>query len=108
MKSTLSIYISRSWSARTAEIKATTKGDHGPVALSDETLWTDPSSNAFYIFGGRALNGVGKNITKHGIWKFTADERGGGAWALEKPSNINLLQSINLTDRAAFASTYGS
>lgn len=109
MKSTLSIDISTSWSAQTVEIKATPKGDHGPVALSDETIWTDPSSNAFYIFGGRAPNGFGKeNITKDGIWKFTADGEGGGAWALEKPSNAHLLQSINLTDSAAFASTYGS
>lgn len=110
MKSTLSIDISRSWSAQTVEIKATPKGDHGPVALSDETIWTDPSSNAFHIFGGRAPNGVGKeNITKdNGIWKFTADGKGGGAWALEKSSNIHLLQSIDLTDSAAFASTYGS
>ncbi|KAK3402249.1 hypothetical protein B0T20DRAFT_370472, partial [Sordaria brevicollis] len=107
--STLSIDISKSWSAQTVEIKELRKGDHGPAGLSEETLWNDPTQNAFYIFGGRPPHGVGsEKITKDGIWKFTADGKGGGSWELEMPSNVDLLQTINLTNNAAFASTYGA
>lgn len=64
--STLSIDISRSWTASTVEIKATPK--KGPVALSDQAIWNNPSGDAFYIFGGNApyMINMGK-ITKDGI-----------------------------------------
>lgn len=74
--STLSIDISQSWDAKTVEIKATPK-DKGPVPTSEEALWTDPSGEAFYVFGGRTPRGVGqKRLAKNGVWKFTADRSG--------------------------------
>lgn len=76
--STLSIDISKSWNAKTVQIKATPK-ENGPVPTSDEVLWTDPSGEAFYVLGGRVPRGVGKErLAKDGIWKFTIDGVGGG------------------------------
>ncbi|KAK3342431.1 hypothetical protein B0H65DRAFT_540097 [Neurospora tetraspora] len=106
--STLSIDISKSWSAKTVTIKATPK-EGGPVPTDDEALWTDPSGEAFYVFGGRAPRGVGRErLAKDGIWKFTVDGAGGGTWALEEPSNLNMLKSLTLMNRAAYATSHTS
>ena len=105
MNSTLSIDISQSWSAATVEIKATPKHNE-PVILADEAIWKDPSGNAFYIFGGRAPYSINRDhLTKDGIWKFTADGKGGGSWAKELPSNPALLATFTLAYGAAFASS---
>ncbi|KAK1776751.1 hypothetical protein QBC45DRAFT_356772 [Copromyces sp. CBS 386.78] len=105
--STLSIDISQSWTASTVETKATPK--KGPVALSDQAIWNDPSGDGFYIYGGRAPYTINQDkITKDGIWKFTVDGKGGGTWTLERPSNPDVLKKLNLTDKAAFAAAYDS
>ncbi|KAK3492891.1 uncharacterized protein B0T23DRAFT_358903 [Neurospora hispaniola] len=99
--------MSRSWTASTVEIKATPK--KGPVALSDQAIWNDPSGDAFYIYGGRAPYMINmNNITKDGIWKFWVDGTGGGTWSLERPSNPDVLKKLNLTHKAAFAATHDS
>lgn len=107
MNSTLSIDISQPWSASTVAIKATPKStSSGPIGLSDQAIWKDPSGNAFYIFGGRAPYSCNRDrIKKDGIWKFTADGKGGGSWTKEKPSNPVLLNTFTLTYGAAFASS---
>lgn len=106
--STLSIDISKSWNAKTVQIKATPK-ENGPVPTSDEVLWTDPSGEAFYVLGGRVPRGVGKErLAKDGIWKFTVDGVGGGKWALEEPSNMGMLKSLTLTWGTAHATSHTS
>ena len=109
MNSTLSIDISKSWLTSTVEIRATSKANHGPVPLSNQAIWADPSGNAFYIIGGHApyFRNADK-LTKDGIWKFTADGMGSGKWEKEQPSNPEMLQSINLTEKPAFVTAHGS
>ncbi|KAK3402244.1 hypothetical protein B0T20DRAFT_390143 [Sordaria brevicollis] len=110
VNSTLSIDISKSWSRSSVEIKAMSKALHGgPVALSDQALWADPSGNAFYVIGGRApwFRNADK-IKKDGIWKFTADGMGSGKWELEEPSNREMLKSINLAEKAAWVTAHGA
>lgn len=107
MNSTLSIDISKSWSAETVEFKVTPK-TNGPVSLANQAIWNHPDGNAFYTFGGRAFYGCNKEkITTDGIWKFAVDGQGGGSWAKEQPSNLDMFKTINLTYGAAYASTYG-
>lgn len=107
MNSTLSIDISKSWSAETVEFKVTPKTD-GPISLRLQAIWNDPNGDAFYIIGGRALYGSRKDeLVKDGIWRFSVDGQGGGTWAKEQPSNLDVFQTINLTDGPTFASTYG-
>lgn len=109
VNSTLSIDISKSWLTSTVEIKATSKANDGPVPLSDQALWADPSGNAFYIIGGRApYSRNADKITKDGIWKFTADGMGSGKWEKEEPFNLDIFKSINLIEKAAFATAHGS
>ena len=107
MNSTLSIDISKSWSAETVEFKVTPKTD-GPISLRLQAIWNDPNGDAFYIIGGRALYGSRKDeLVKDGIWRFSVDGQGGGTWAKEQSSNLDVFQTINLTDGPTFASTYG-
>ena len=106
MNSTLSIDISKSWSADTVEFKVTPKTNE-PVTLSSQAIWNHPSGNAFYIFGGKAERTNPENIITDGIWKFTVDGKGGGSWAKEQPSNVNTFETISFADGMAFASTYG-
>lgn len=109
MNSTLSIDVSKSWYAQTVECQVTPK-TNGPVSTGSHAIWNDPSGNAFYIFGGLVYYGYAKErgITTDGIWKFTVDGQGGGTWAKQRPSNFDQLETISLTDGAAYADTSGS
>lgn len=76
----------------------------GP-AKANVCLWTDPSANTFYSWGGRWSGG--KNMVKNALWKFVADGKGGGEWSIEPPANPTLFNGLLQTEYAAYV-TVGS
>ncbi|KAK3949887.1 hypothetical protein QBC32DRAFT_399921 [Pseudoneurospora amorphoporcata] len=108
MNSTLSIDISKSWTASTVEIRAIPR--NGPIMLNSEAIWLDTTCNGYYIYGGETS--YNQNSTgfqqKEMIWKFTADGQGGGTWFLEEEalsSGPNMIKSRQYTTNSAYAST---
>ncbi|KAK3338697.1 hypothetical protein B0H65DRAFT_560129 [Neurospora tetraspora] len=98
--------ISKSWT--TSSVKIRTIPRKGPVALNTEAIWIDSTGNSFYIYGGvTSYNRNEKDISKKGIWKFTADGQGGGSWSLEEPANPDTFTSLRYTTNSAYASSAG-
>ena len=100
VNSTLSIPLASSWTPSTVAISAIPKT--GPIK-NNVYLWTDASTKSFYSFGGQWLGG--RNITSSALWKFTADDSGGGIWSLQAPSNANLFKQLHPTEYGIFANT---
>lgn len=100
VNSTLSIDMSQSWKSLDVTIRTIPKP--GP-AKTNVGLWTDTAAGAFYSWGGRWPGG--KNITKSALWKFTADGKGGGSWAVEDPGNPTLFNGMHQTEYGTFVNT---
>lgn len=106
VNSTLSINISKSWSASTVEIRAIPRPNFS--AITSEAVWGDTTGTAFYTYGGStAYNTGNEHIRKDGIWKFTADGTGGGRWSLEGPSNPDTFQSLLFASGITYVSANG-
>ncbi|KAK0723587.1 hypothetical protein B0T26DRAFT_643998 [Lasiosphaeria miniovina] len=105
--STLSIDLSKSWLTSSVEIRANGKPvKDGPLSMGYEAIWNDPTGSAFYTWGGYTTRGVRPAaITKEGIWKFTVDGKGGGAWLLEEPSNPQVLKTLKYAEDGAYTAT---
>ncbi|KAH6856878.1 hypothetical protein B0I37DRAFT_85929 [Chaetomium sp. MPI-CAGE-AT-0009] len=100
VNSTLSIDMSKSWKSLDVTIRTIAKP--GP-AKTNVGLWTDTAAGAFYSWGGRWPGG--KNMTKNALWKFTADGKGGGSWAVEEPGNPTLFNGMRQSEYGAFVNT---
>lgn len=114
MNSTLSIDISKSWTAFTVEIKTIPR--NGPIMLNSEAIWLDTATgnNSYYIYGGETS--YNQNSTgfqeKEKIWTFTADGEGGGTWSAAEtatstgnPGSPDTFPSRRYTTNSAYAST---
>ncbi|KAJ0388078.1 hypothetical protein COL922a_001061 [Colletotrichum nupharicola] len=78
VNSTISIVLTEPWDPSSVTMKTTRK----PLAytFNGQAIWKDPSSNAFYIWGGwKTSNPPDKKIAR-----FTADPTGGGSWTESK------------------------
>ncbi|KAK3292152.1 uncharacterized protein B0H64DRAFT_364844 [Chaetomium fimeti] len=100
VNSTLSIDMSKSWKSLDVTIRTIPKP--GP-AKTNVGLWTDTAAGVFYSWGGRWPGG--KNITKNALWKFRADGKGGGSWAVEEPENMVLFHGLHQVEYGAFVNT---
>lgn len=87
------------WGANTVSITSIPKP--APVTNS-QTLWSFPSLNAFYIWGGET--GYGALAPPDRLWKFTADGSGGGSWASELRSGPG-ASDAHRSSWAAFATS---
>jgi len=100
VNSTLSIDLSKSWSA--SDVKINTIRKAAPTT-DGQAIWTDRTTKAFYIWGGHAPFGQGtKALSKKTEWRFAVDGNGGGTWSEETPSNPVLLESLTLSEDGAF------
>jgi hypothetical protein len=61
--------------------------------LNSQAIWTDESSNSFWIWGGAATDGSPPPPDQ--AWKFSADGNGGGSWSLEPPSNPRIFNELS-------------
>ncbi|KAK1758858.1 kelch repeat protein [Echria macrotheca] len=101
INTTLSIDISKSWSASSVKINSIPKP---ALVLVSQAIWVDNSSSSFYIWGGHSPYGATtNNITKTSQWKFTADGRGAGTWTKEIPSNPRVLETFTFSENGAVA-----
>ncbi|KAK0610852.1 hypothetical protein B0T14DRAFT_529203 [Immersiella caudata] len=98
VNSTLSIDISKSWTAESVVIRSILKP--GPNK-SNVHLFTDKEAGAFYSWGGKWIFGI--NMTETALWKFTADGNGGGTWSLEPPGNPSTFAELIPGEFAAVA-----
>lgn len=101
MNSTLSIDMSRSWTASDVEIR--TIPNPGPKKVN-VVLWTDSEAGVFYSWGGKWL--FGSDMAETELWKFTADGGGGGTWSAQPPDNANRFDGLHPTEFGAFASAH--
>lgn len=105
MNSTLSIDLSKSWSNTGVVINVIPK-KRPTSTKANQVLWTDPSSDTFYIFGGKWL--FGENMNETEVWKFTADGKGRGDWALQEPANPSLFNGHVPSEFGVFATANGT
>ncbi|KAL0466187.1 hypothetical protein QR685DRAFT_547812 [Neurospora intermedia] len=100
ISSVLSIDLSSSWDTRNAPFQSHTfpDGDRPPV-FNNHALWpwrsSDGKDQGFYIYGGQvSWKETVKDVRKdRGIWKFTVDGQGGGAWTVEQASNPEVFMA---------------
>lgn len=90
VNSTLSIDMSKSWTAADVAIRTI---DRPWWSKANQDLWTDHEAGVFYVFGGKWIWGY--NMTDNKLWKFTPDAQGGGTWSVEPPANPDLLRVLH-------------
>ncbi|KAK0638453.1 hypothetical protein B0T16DRAFT_421214 [Cercophora newfieldiana] len=90
VNSTLSIDISQSWKTDSVTIRTIPKAPLPPK--QNVHLWTDTVEGALYSWGGKFF--LGQNMTKTELYKFTADGKGGGSWAVQSPGNPSLFNGL--------------
>lgn len=103
VNSTISIDLSRSWSAASVKMKATRKPD-GIPRKGRSQIWTDYEEKAFYLWGGAVPPAMLESADK-ALYKFATDGEGGGKWTVEASNNQDLFTNLRMGDRGAFAST---
>ncbi|KAL2290544.1 hypothetical protein FJTKL_15608 [Diaporthe vaccinii] len=88
--STLSISLRESWTNSTVPIQVIQKP--APL-LNSQAIWTDESTNSFWIWGGAAADGTPPPPDQ--TWQFSADGNGGGSWNLKPPSNPRIFNELS-------------
>lgn len=61
--------------------------------LNSQAIWTDESTNSFWIWGGEAADGTPPPPDQ--TWQFSADGNGGGFWSLKPPSNPRIFNELS-------------
>ncbi|GKT48136.1 Kelch repeat-containing protein [Colletotrichum spaethianum] len=100
VNSTLSISLSKSWSASKVTIKELSKESQ---ARSGQALWKNEATNTLWIWGGHSPNGAPRENPVS--WKFEADGKGGGEWSKETPTNPTFFADLKRSEEGAFVST---
>ncbi|KAF6830910.1 kelch repeat protein [Colletotrichum plurivorum] len=100
VNSTLSIDLSKSWSASNVTIRTIEKPT---IGMDGQAMWKHDDTNTFFIWGGHIAHG-GKVGTPES-WKFEADGQGGGAWTTETPANPTFFSELRRNEEGAYAST---
>ncbi|OHW93117.1 kelch repeat protein [Colletotrichum incanum] len=100
VNSTLSIDLSKSWSASNVTITELSKGSQ---ARSGQALWRNEATNTLWVWGGHSPNGAPREDPAS--WKFEADGKGGGEWSKETPANPTFFTDLKRSEEGAFVST---
>ncbi|KAE9577418.1 hypothetical protein CGMCC3_g6564 [Colletotrichum fructicola] len=95
VNSTISIGLTEPWDPASVTMKTTPK--IRPYMLNGQAIWKDPTSNAFFTWGG--WKGTSTPWDKK-ILRFTADDTGEGNWQDITPPN---LLAIARTREGAFS-----
>ena len=97
---TISINVAQSWTNSSVVLRTIEKS--API-FNNEAIWTDISSNSFYIWGGSAWFGV--VVPQDQIWRFDTDGDGGGSWSTEIPGNPAVFDSLIRPAEGAYANS---
>ncbi|KDN61375.1 putative kelch repeat protein [Colletotrichum sublineola] len=100
VNSTLSIDLSKSWSASNVTIRELSKESQ---ARSGQAIWKNEATNTLRIWGGHSPNGAPREGPIS--WRFEADGRGGGKWSKEIPTNPAFFADLRRSEEGAFVST---
>ncbi|KAF6838715.1 kelch repeat protein [Colletotrichum plurivorum] len=101
VNSTLSLDLSTSWTPSKVVMKQTQKGS--APKMMRQAIFTDKSSNAFYIWGGFASYD-GKPPDPQ-LWKFDTDSKGGGAWSTEIKPGHDAFTKLTRSQGGVYVST---
>ncbi|KAK4171431.1 hypothetical protein QBC36DRAFT_366526 [Triangularia setosa] len=102
VNSTLSIPLNQSWKSESVAIRAIPKPFES-LARNRWYLWTDAKEGAFYAWGGYWPFGLG--MVTDEVYKFTADNQGGGEWGVETLANGLRLDQLSPGEAGAVTST---
>ncbi|KAK4185204.1 hypothetical protein QBC35DRAFT_504122 [Podospora australis] len=106
INSTVSIDMSKSWSAASVSMRAIPKPS-GIPSKSRVSIWTDVTAQEVYMWGG--VYPFGSGTLDPAVYKFSVgdDTTGGGTWTEEKPQAGGGLLAKDLLspDQGAFANT---
>ncbi|KAM0276761.1 hypothetical protein ACHAQH_006410 [Verticillium albo-atrum] len=97
---TLSIDMSKSWKPSDVTIREIRKISPN---LNRQAMFTDASSNSFYIWGGHTSWGAA--VPKKEVWRFTADGSGGGDWTTHIPANPDTFDELKRPEGGVFCNT---
>ncbi|KXH55831.1 kelch repeat protein [Colletotrichum nymphaeae SA-01] len=100
---TLSIDLTKSWTPEDVEIKETSKS---APKMMRQAIFTDNSSDSFYIWGG--FTSYGAKIPDAKLWHFTPDGSGGGQWGTVLPHGNTAFTALTRSQGGAFVSTKDS
>ena len=99
----MSINLAESWDPQNVDIRQI---DREPVPMMRGALVTDESSDAFYVWGG--ASSYESRIPEVDLWKFQADDEGGGTWESELPENSGEFTELSRSSGAAVANVPGA
>ncbi|CAH0036055.1 unnamed protein product [Clonostachys rhizophaga] len=95
LNGTLSIPLNTDWTNSTVSFKES-KYPNGMPRSSWFSLWPDEKSGTMHRWGGERVNLKGNTTVKEGdqtpMWMFKADNKGGGEWSIQKPTDGNKFQ----------------
>ncbi|OHE98750.1 kelch repeat protein [Colletotrichum orchidophilum] len=100
---TLSIDLTKSWTAEDVEVKETSKS---APKMMRQAIFTDNSSASFYIWGG--FTSYGAKLPAAKLWHFTTDGSGGGQWGTVLPHGNDVFTALTRSQGGAFVSTKDS
>ncbi|KAL2874548.1 hypothetical protein SGCOL_010322 [Colletotrichum sp. CLE4] len=97
VNSTLSISLKRSWTNSSITMTSTPKKG---ATFNKQAMWRDPSSNAFYVWGGMmSYTGI---PPPNEIWRFEVDGNGGGTWSQITPTSVVAFTQLVRSAEASF------
>ncbi|KAK7210051.1 hypothetical protein V2G26_017229 [Clonostachys chloroleuca] len=102
VNATLALDLSKSWTPKDAEFIETEKPD-SISPLWKNAFFHDDAKKTFYIWGGRIFRtpwGVPPPVK---VWKFVADDKGGGAWSTEDDNHS--FDDLVRSEDGAYVST---
>jgi len=100
VNNTISINVAQSWTNSSVVLRSI---DKSAPTFDNQAIWTDISSNSFYIWGGSAWFGI--DVPLDQIWRFDTDGNGGGSWTTESPGNPTVFDNLIRPAGGAFANS---
>ncbi|TDZ39912.1 Glycosyltransferase sdnJ [Colletotrichum trifolii] len=100
VNSTLSIDLSKSWTASNVSIRVIEKA---APKMDGQVIWKHEGMKTFFVWGGHKP--YGGKVDAPESWKFEADGQGGDEWVTETSANPAFYSELRRTEEGAYVST---